>query len=1455
MNQFVMKKLMALLLTTILLIPNTLTDVSVAAYSVWDSSAVVWTTGDGTKDSAYEISTGSQLAYLTQQTNAGENYSGKYFKMTDDINLNSINWTPINDFAGIFNGNGHKITGLKISSADTQNVGFFGSVGAGGMIENLGLVGVSISSSYPTSETKTGTTGGLAGKIIGGTIINCYVTGSVKGLTDYQEVGGIVGHSEQTTIANFYNMADVTGAGNSSIGGIVGNCKSGYLINGYDVGIVTGGVDSKVGTQLGTCSGHTINVYSTQEQGISYVGDSRQGSSYASGLDMPIDQMKGTASELWTLTCTTNHGLVELKGFVAALNTGRSAISVADVTPTAWVADTTNTNNGFPKLDMGNGSDAPWIGDGTKDSAYEISTGSQLAYLTQQTNAGENYSGKYFKMTDDINLNSINWTPINDFAGIFNGNGHKITDLKISSADIQNVGFFGSVETGGMIENLGLVGVSISSSYPASETKTGTTGGLVGKIVGGTIINCYVTGSVKGLADYQEVGGIAGYSEQTTIANFYNMADVTGAGNSSIGGIVGNCKSGYLINGYDVGIVTGGVDSKVGTQLGTCSGHTINVYSTKEQAISYVGDPKLGSSYTSGTDMSIDQMKGKSTSPFLSSYTSSHGLAVTSDFIIALNGGKGVISVANATPAAWVADITNTNNGLPKLNMGIEPYSPWTGNGAKENPYIISTGTQLAYLAEQTYAGIDYSGKYFKMTDDINLNSIYWTPINNFSGIFNGDGHKITGLMIADSYTQNVGFFGSVKAGGTIENLGLVGVSIVSGYSGSQTETGMIGGLVGRIIGGTIINCYVTGSVKGLSGYQEVGGIAGYSEQTTIANFYNMANVAGAENSSIGGVIGNCKSGDLLNGYDVGIVTGGTTSAVGSQIGTCYGSLNNSYSTTEQKISFIGDAKVGSSYGAMYLPVDQMKGKSTSPFLFSYHISHGSAETSDFIIALNGGKSIISVTDAALATWVVDTTNTNNGFPKLEIDATPKPMATVTSVKVTPDNVSLKNGMSYTFSAAVVGTNNPSQSVIWTVTGNNSSGTVIKSGLLTVAADETASSFTVEATSTIDASKYSAAIVTVKNSSSGRDNSSSSSSRNTIPDSSNTVTTNTTPTGGTVTTITPVVDATPVIIGNRANVSVTVPSEVSVAIASATAEKPAEVKITVPTSSVVAQINDATVQTVDLTVRVPTVVANNTNANAIVDINLEQAVLQAAKDAKKDVTVTVANSETDSVAYSVTFKGADLAASTTAAKDVNLAVSIKLTTTVSAVNAVTQSNKGIVLKFANNGVLPSVATVKVNVATYGYRAGQTLYFYYFNPTTNALETAGTTAYTVDAGGYANVIISHCSDYALLPSVARSITLDTTSYTMAPKKSYQIGVKSIGTGGTTLKVYSSSSDVATVTTLKNGNYQVTSKGVGTAYIMFDVYDKKNKCLTHASVRINVAKGTKPFGVSARQIGVF
>lgn len=301
--------------------------------------------------------------------------------------------------------------------------------------------------------------------------------------------------------------------------------------------------------------------------------------------------------------------------------------------------------------------------------------------------------------------------------------------------------------------------------------------------------------------------------------------------------------------------------------------------------------------------------------------------------------------------------------------------------------------------------------------------------------------------------------------------------------------------------------------------------------------------------------------------------------------------------------------------------------------------------------------------------------------------------------------------------------------------------------------------------------------------------------------------------------------------------------------------KKADVIINVPTEEIKQQLNAK--KNVELTLTVPSDVAKDANANLAVNINANKEVLQAAKENLADVTIKVKDADTQQLAYSWTFKGEDLAKSNVPVTDVNIAMSVHLTTEVPKVNVITPDNKGLVLSFDHSGALPSVASVSFSVLEKGFKPGQTLYFYYYNPTTGQIESLGKDAYTVDAQGNVTVRIVHCSDYVLLPNAARFLTLDTKTYTMPVKGKYEIGIKLANTQGTTVKVYSSTGGVASITKLKNGNYQVTGLKSGLTYIMFDVFDEEGKLIpkSHASVRLTVKKGTRPTGDSTRQVAVF
>jgi len=94
-------------------------------------------------------------------------------------------------------------------------------------------------------------------------------------------------------------------------------------------------------------------------------------------------------------------------------------------------------------------------------------------------------------------------------------------------------------------------------------------------------------------------------------------------------------------------------------------------------------------------------------------------------------------------------------------------------------------------------------------------------------------------------------------------------------------------------------------------------------------------------------------------------------------------------------------------------------------------------------------------------------------------DVTQNP--TVTGVTITPATADVFKGGEKQFTAEVIGANSPAQTVSWTVEGGGAGTSINTSGLLTVAANETATSLTVKATSTVDTAKYNTVTVTVNN--------------------------------------------------------------------------------------------------------------------------------------------------------------------------------------------------------------------------------------------------------------------------------------------------------------------------------------------------------------------------------------
>ena len=166
---------------------------------------------------SYTVTSADGLMNIAKLVNGGK--TDINITLDTDIDLTGKEWTPIgtgysNKYTGTFDGGGHTIKGLTVTTND-QFVGLFGSIGYAGTVKNVMMEDVQI-----TSNRSSGFAGGVAG-YSDGTIENCSVSGSVSG-TVY--VGGVVGAQLGGSITGCSSSATVKGT--VDVGGVAGQTNS-----------------------------------------------------------------------------------------------------------------------------------------------------------------------------------------------------------------------------------------------------------------------------------------------------------------------------------------------------------------------------------------------------------------------------------------------------------------------------------------------------------------------------------------------------------------------------------------------------------------------------------------------------------------------------------------------------------------------------------------------------------------------------------------------------------------------------------------------------------------------------------------------------------------------------------------------------------------------------------------------------------------------------------------------------------------------------------------------------------------------------------------------------------------------------------------------------------------------------------------------------------------------------
>ena len=253
---------------------------------------------DGTKDAVYEISNAGQLYWFAGLVNGtlsgvAQNKSANAV-LTADIVVNenvlksdgTLNdgtfkeWAPIgtgetgpNVYTGTFDGRNYTISGLYFNQENSYDIGLFGC--NSGKIANAGILdsyfygtsnvggvngyndGGTITNCYNTgSVSGIGSVGGVSGYNYTGSITDCYNTGNVSGSQDF--VGGVNGRNKGT-ITNCYNAGSVSGNGN--VGGVNGLNYTGSITDCYNIGSVSGSEDNVGGVNGYNDGGNITNSY------------------------------------------------------------------------------------------------------------------------------------------------------------------------------------------------------------------------------------------------------------------------------------------------------------------------------------------------------------------------------------------------------------------------------------------------------------------------------------------------------------------------------------------------------------------------------------------------------------------------------------------------------------------------------------------------------------------------------------------------------------------------------------------------------------------------------------------------------------------------------------------------------------------------------------------------------------------------------------------------------------------------------------------------------------------------------------------------------------------------------------------------------------------------------------------------------------------------------------------
>ncbi len=586
-------------------------------------------------------------------------------------------------------------------------------------------------------------------------------------------------------------------------------------------------------------------------------------------------------------------------------------------------------------------------GDGTEENPFQISSVDDLVSLRNHPLQYDSH----FILTADLDLNGqvfdtavIGWD-LNSwddlefdgekFTGVFDGNGHTLSNLTIMGGDKAYIGLFGYIGEGGVVKDVVLKDVTVSGDYGVGglcgqnagviqrcevtgmvrATNTWC-GGVCGKnFTQGTIIQCSGHGSIEGRAI---TGGVCGMNFGT-IADSLATAGVTGS--YEVGGLCGSNAGGRIERCSASGVVTG-LKSTTGGLCGSNGPVGIIRQSFASGAVICHGEDDsmeggLCGGNGKGSQISHCYSSGRVESSGIGGGLCGSNVALIQQSysvgeVMGASGSGGFCGENNDRIRAcyWdreAAEIDSSSGGRGRSTVEMK-QAAWY-YGWEDGNWIIDGGMDYPRLAwedkdgdpimtnypERTYGGNGTAEEPFQIDSKEDIICLServcdWTAGTYF--IVESD-IDLAGYSFNRAVTGSEDYFQGVLDGNgklirnlviEAESINRVGLIGILGEHGIVKNLGLErarisgGSLVGGIVGhnkGLVIGCYDTGDIQGWGDH--IGGICGFNSGSIEQSYTHSAIYAGPESECVGGLYGYNASGIIDETYAVGTIRGGIT--------------------------------------------------------------------------------------------------------------------------------------------------------------------------------------------------------------------------------------------------------------------------------------------------------------------------------------------------------------------------------------------------------------------------------------------------------------------------------------------------------------------------------------------------------------------------------------------------